>query len=102
LSLSQNPGNLKTNLLRTAPKLMRWGASPLLYKPIYGAYTELWTGLSPELTMADNGGLVIPWGRLHPAPRADLLEALKSEKDGGTGRAAEFREWCEEQVKEFR
>jgi len=30
LSVSQNPGNLKTSLLRSAPVLMRWASAPLL------------------------------------------------------------------------
>lgn len=42
LNVSQNPGNLKTNLLRSAPMLMRWASAPLLYEAKMGAYTELW------------------------------------------------------------
>jgi hypothetical protein len=67
-----------------------------------GAYTELWAGLSPEVTMETNGGYVVPWGRIHPAPRQDLLDALKSTQDGGIGRAGEFWEWCEKKVAEYR
>ena len=49
LNVVQNPGNLKTNLLRHAPVWMRLAASPLLHNAKQGAYTELWAGLSPEL-----------------------------------------------------
>ena len=101
LSVTQNPGNLKTNLLRHYPKWQQMAFSPLLHKAKMGAYTELWAGLSPELTMEMNGSYVIPWGRVHPAPRKDLLDALKSEKEGGTGQAAKFREWCEKQTVEY-
>lgn len=37
LSVVQNPGNLKTNLLRSAPKLMVIAAYPLLHKAKQGA-----------------------------------------------------------------
>ncbi|KAF2094813.1 NAD(P)-binding protein [Rhizodiscina lignyota] len=101
MHIVQNPGNLYTNLLRHHSWL-QWFVSPLLHKPIMGSYTELWAGLSEELTVEMNGCYVVPWGRVHPSPRRDLLEALKSKEDGGTGRAAEFVEWCFEQTKEFR
>ena len=102
LSVTQNPGNLKTNLLRHATMLMRLASSPLLHKAKLGAYTELWAGLSPELTMESNGAYVIPWGRVHPSPRKDLLDALKEVgENGGAGQAGNFREWCEKQTIEY-
>lgn len=97
ISVTQNPGNLKTNLLRHA-QWMKYASYPLLYKPRMGAYTELWAGLSSELTTEMNGSYVVPWGRRHPSPRKDLLDALKNTQEGGTGQAAEFRRWCEKQV----
>ena len=101
LSITQNPGNLNTNLLQRAPwmKLMSY---PLLHDAKKGAYTELWAGLSPELTMESNGDYVIPWGRVHPSPRKDLLDALKTLDEGGTGQAGKFREWCEKQTAAYR
>ena len=101
LSITQNPGNLNTNLLRNAP-WMKYVAYPLLYKARFGAYTELWAGLSPDLTVEKNGSYVIPWGRVHLSPRKDLLDALKSVEDGGTGRAREFWEWCEKRTAGFK
>ena len=101
LSVVQNPGNLSTNLLRHA-QWMKILSAPLLHRPRLGAYTELWAGLAPELTLEAHGGAyVVPWGRLHPAPRADLLNALKSKTDGGSGRAREFWEWCEKQTADY-
>jgi NAD(P)-dependent dehydrogenase (short-subunit alcohol dehydrogenase family) len=100
LSLTQNPGSLSTNLLRNA-KWVKLASSPLLYHAKMGAYTELWAGLSSELTIGMNGGYVIPWGKVHPSPREDLLDALKSVEEGGTGQAGEFWKWCEEQTLEF-
>ncbi|OCL04451.1 NAD(P)-binding protein [Glonium stellatum] len=101
LSVTQNPGNLKTNLLRHAP-WMKYVSYPLLYQPKFGAYTELWAGLAQDLTVEGNGSYVIPWGRIHSAPRKDLLDALKSVEEGGTGRAREFWEWCEKLTAEYK
>jgi NAD(P)-dependent dehydrogenase (short-subunit alcohol dehydrogenase family) len=100
LSMTQNPGNLSTNILRHA-KWMRLVSFPLLYHAKMGAYTELWAGLSSELTVEMNGGYVIPWGRVHPSPREDLLDALRSVEEGGTGQAGEFWKWCEKQTLEY-
>ena len=63
---------------------------PILHKAKMGAYTELYAGLSPDITLDMGGGYVVPWGRIHTAPRPDL------------GKAAEFREWCEKKTVEFR
>lgn len=102
LSVTQNPGNLKTGLLRHAPKLLGIVSAPLLYHAKMGAYTELWAGLSGDLGIEDGGKYVVPWGRLHPSPRQDLVAALKSQEDGGTGAAASFLEFCEKQTSRFR
>lgn len=95
LHVVMNPGNLRTNLLRNHAWVypVFW---LFLYKPIFGAYTELYSGLSEDLSMEDEGVYIEPWGRRHPAPRQDLVESLS------TGRANEFLEWCWEQTKEFR
>ena len=99
--LLQNPGQLKTDLLRNLSRWMRIAASPLLYKAKMSAYTELWAGLSPELTMENNGCYAIPWGRLHPSPRQDILDATRSKEEGGTGQASESQGWCNKQIAEF-
>ena len=101
LSVTQNPGNLKTALLRHVA-WMGVVFAQLLHKAKMGAYTELWAGLSKELGIGDGGNYVIPWGRVHPSPRVDLLEAMKSREDGGTGVADLFLEHCEKQTAEFR
>ena len=102
LSVCQNPGNVKTDLLRHMPTVTQWMAAPLLYSAELGACTELWAGLSPQLTIEENGAYVIPWGKLHPGPiRQDLVDALKNPDQGGTGRSGEFRLWCEKQLMPF-
>jgi NAD(P)-dependent dehydrogenase (short-subunit alcohol dehydrogenase family) len=95
LSLTLNPGNLSSNLTRHMPRLLIFALKPVLYDSKYGAYTELYAGLSTDLNMGNSGSYIIPWGRKHPAPRKDLLDALKSTEEGGSGQAAKFWEWCE-------
>lgn len=102
LSVAQNPGALKTNLLRHTSWLFQSVVSPLLHEAKYGAYTELWAGLSPELTEEHNGAYIIPWGRLHPCPRQDILDATKREWEGGTGRSWDFERWCNKETAMFR
>jgi NAD(P)-dependent dehydrogenase (short-subunit alcohol dehydrogenase family) len=102
LSLVQNPGNLKTDLTRHLPAIVPLLAAPLLYPARMGAYTALWAAFSSELKVEDGGKYVLPWGRLHPSPRADLLAAMKAKEDGGTGVAAGFMEYCDKQVAEFK
>jgi hypothetical protein len=58
--------------------------------------------LSDDLSAEDNGAYVIPWGRLHPGPRLDILDGLKTIEDGGTGQASKFWEWCENQTADHR
>lgn len=102
LSITQNPGALKTNLLRDGHWLIPYIISPLLYPAINGAYTELYCGLSSDLNVeSHSGGYVLPWGRMHPSPRPDLLQSLKSKEDGGNGRAAEYWEWCIEAISPY-
>ncbi|KAL1885818.1 hypothetical protein Plec18167_001314 [Paecilomyces lecythidis] len=101
LSLTLNPGNLKTNLTRHFPAILPWLLAPLLYPARYGAYTALWAAFSNELTLADGGKYVLPWGRLHPTPRKDLLAAMKTKEEGGSGVAAEFVRHCDKYVTDF-
>ncbi|KAK9368737.1 hypothetical protein V1509DRAFT_59128 [Lipomyces kononenkoae] len=99
--VAQNPGNLTTKSWNGVPWLIRMLTKPIMHEPKLGAYTELWAGLSPEVTCEDGGRTAIPWGRWHPSPRKDILESLKTKQEGGTGLAAEFWDWCEEQTKGY-
>lgn len=102
LSVVVNPGNLKTGLTRHISPLVPFLAAPLLYPARMGAYTELWAGISSELTLSDGGRYILPWGRFHPNPREDLLRAMKRKDDGGTDAAAIFVQYCEDQILEFK
>ncbi|KAH7370257.1 hypothetical protein BKA65DRAFT_561849 [Rhexocercosporidium sp. MPI-PUGE-AT-0058] len=100
ISVALNPGNLRTDLQRNTPRwqllLLGW----LLYTPIHGAYTELFAGLSPDVTPEKNGAWIIPWGRIGNL-RKDIAEGSKTAAEGGTGIAAAFWGWSEEQVKAY-
>lgn len=98
--IAQNPGTLRTDGWNKVP-LMKVLCSPFMYEPKYGAYTGLWAGLSPEVKLEDGGRFGIPWGRWHPSPKKDVLESLKTKEDGGTGLAAKFWDWCEEETKDY-
>ncbi|KAF2141407.1 uncharacterized protein K452DRAFT_251337 [Aplosporella prunicola CBS 121167] len=94
LSVSFNPGNLRTELQRHTGILGMILNFILCYPAVFGAYTELFAGWSPLITStAYNGGLVVPWGRPH-TPRQGLLQALRGNREGGYGIAEKFWDWC--------
>lgn len=70
------------------------------YDAVYGAYTELGGGFSPEITLENNGAWIIPWGRVGKL-RQDILDGGRSEEEGGTGNAEAFWNWSEEQVRPY-
>jgi NAD(P)-dependent dehydrogenase (short-subunit alcohol dehydrogenase family) len=55
ISVSLDPGNLKTPLWQQAPKWQMPFVNLILKDPVYGAYTELFAGLSPAVQLKDNG-----------------------------------------------
>ncbi|RYO98209.1 hypothetical protein DL763_002376 [Monosporascus cannonballus] len=101
ISISCNPGHLKSDLYRDGGALFTAILNAVaLYPPVYGAYTKLYSGLSPDITMQQTGKWVVPWGRLYPI-RKDMQTATKSKEEGGNGHAKEFWNWTEELVKDF-
>ncbi|CZT10000.1 related to Oxidoreductase, short-chain dehydrogenase [Rhynchosporium agropyri] len=99
VSVALNPGNLKTELGRYNPGqnlILKY----ILHTPIHGAYTELFAGLSPDVTSEHNGAWIIPWGRFGHL-RADLEAGSKSIEEGGTGIANKFWDWSEDQVRAY-
>ncbi|KIW12437.1 hypothetical protein PV08_09714 [Exophiala spinifera] len=99
--VAQSPGTLRTKAWDNAPWVMRAMMAPFMHEPKMGAYTELWAGLSPAVKLEDGGKLALPWGRWHEGPKKHLLESLKTEKEGGTGVAGKFFDWCEEQTRSY-
>lgn len=60
ISIPLNPGNLNSELWRTQGAIaIRFLRTLFLHPPIYGAYTELFAGFSPEVTMEKSGH----WGK---------------------------------------
>ncbi|KIX94936.1 uncharacterized protein Z520_09246 [Fonsecaea multimorphosa CBS 102226] len=100
IAVSGNPGNLRSDLPR---HVSRWGQilmRALQYDPVYGAYTELFGGLSPKITLEKTGAWLMPWGRIGKL-RPDIEEAGKSKADGGSGIAEELWAWSEEHVRYY-
>ncbi|KAJ8130666.1 hypothetical protein O1611_g2964 [Lasiodiplodia mahajangana] len=99
LSVAMNPGSLDSGSFRGTPRiplfLMRL---TILHKPVFGAYTMLYAGLSREITRENNGIFVYPWGRLvpdHAVVRQDILKAMESEEKGGKALGEKLWAWCE-------
>jgi len=70
----------------------------LLYPPLLGAYTELYAGLSPDITLEENGIYIIPWGRIRRDKgtiRQDILMAAKPEEEGGLGYGQTLWQWSQ-------
>jgi retinol dehydrogenase 12 len=100
ISVAFNPGNLKTDLARHMSKVQTALLNLALHEPIYGAYTELFSGWSPDITAEHNGSYIAPWGRFAKA-REDVETGRKAKEEGGSGTAVAFWEWCDKVTKEF-
>ncbi|ODQ80206.1 hypothetical protein BABINDRAFT_130223 [Babjeviella inositovora NRRL Y-12698] len=78
VTISVDPGNLETNLLRHLSLFARKLSPYILFPAINGAYSELFAALSPTITTANNGGYIIPWGRVGRI-RGDVAESANNE-----------------------
>lgn len=127
VSVAVNPGNLDSDLYRTVDGrqeakdkkegkpvqqqdaglswFQRAGLgffrSHMLHPPIYGAYTELFAGLSPDVSMAKTGSWIGPWGRFFNIRRDVARNGMPKSECGGLGGAEQFWNWTADQVKEF-
>ncbi|RYP05648.1 hypothetical protein DL764_003657 [Monosporascus ibericus] len=101
--IAGNPGNYNTNIWRHAPRLLYYILSPILRDPVHGAETYLWMAFSQSVTMdeAVAGRYAICDGRWHPGQREDIILALRSTEEGGSGRAREYFDWSERRIEEF-
>ena len=101
VSVSWNPGNLKTDLTRHSSTVFKLFLNTfILYPAVYGGYTELYAACSPDISVKDNGAFVIPWGRIGYL-RGDMIAAEKPKEEGGTGIAQQFWDWCEQECKQY-
>lgn len=62
--------------------------------PKYGAYTELFATLSPEVSGTKNGVFILPWGRFGLIPD-HIQQSIKN------GKAASFYHWCDQETKSY-
>jgi retinol dehydrogenase-12 len=101
ISVSWNPGNLKTDLTRHMNSAVTSVVNAVFtYPAVYGAYTELWAACSPELTMSNNGAYIGPWGRILNT-RKDVVASMKRRSEGGTGVAEKFWDWCDLETEKY-
>ncbi|CAK7239903.1 MAG: short-chain alcohol dehydrogenase [Sporothrix thermara] len=120
ISVAANPGNLDSDLYRSIGGneqgkrqetkdvglglFSRLGTQMfvkyMLHPPVYGAYTELFAGLSPEVTMAKSGSWIAPWGRFFHI-RRDIANNAKPKSECGLGGAEAFWDWTMAQVKQY-
>ncbi|OJJ48213.1 hypothetical protein ASPZODRAFT_130163 [Penicilliopsis zonata CBS 506.65] len=99
ISVVINPGNLKTKVFDGTSALLMCLLNRVLYEVKLGAYTALYAGLSPEITVEKNGAYIIPWGRIREdkdCARKDLIQALTPVEEGGLGYSGRFWDWCEQ------
>ncbi|KAH6976295.1 hypothetical protein BKA56DRAFT_552912 [Ilyonectria sp. MPI-CAGE-AT-0026] len=104
VSIAQNPGNVRAGSYEGAPAMVMLLMNRILHDTKFGAYTELYAGLSPSITLENNGAYVIPWGRVRPdreCPRKDIINAMTPEEAGGLGYCKKFWDWCEQQWQPF-
>ena len=99
--VAQSPGTLKTKGWDGVAWPARKFASIFMHPPKFGAYTTLWAGLSEGVKLEDGGRFGIPWGRWHPSPKKEVLASMKTKEEGGTGLAADFWAWCEQQTNDY-
>jgi retinol dehydrogenase 12 len=96
VSISFNPGNLKSELQRHQPALVAKILGALLHPAVFGAYTELWAACSETITLEKEIKYVAPWGEDGDSLiRSDVKKALD---DGG---AQKFWDLCERETVKF-
>jgi retinol dehydrogenase-12 len=100
ISVGLNPGNMMTELGRHKGAIFLLLVRPLLYEAKYGAYTTLYAGWSSDIDASLNGTYIWPFGRI-AVLRPDLVAAMKSEEEGGTGEGKRLWEWCEKECGKY-
>ncbi|KAF2996420.1 hypothetical protein E8E13_002852 [Curvularia kusanoi] len=95
VSVSLNPGNLNSELSRHSGWLGQAVVKLITYPPVNGAYTEFFAGLAPEVAGLKQNEWVIPFGRVSSL-RSDVAE---EGREGG--KAAQFWQWSDDQVKSY-
>jgi len=50
--------------------------------------------------MQQNGGFIVPWGRIGALP-PNIEKGLHAKEDGGSGIAQQFVTWCDKETKPY-
>lgn len=79
ISLSLNPGNIKTELQRHMSPFMMV-INFILHPVAQGAITQLYGGTSPDITIENTGAYLVPWARLDVSPRTEVADQELSDK----------------------
>ncbi|KAG6357821.1 hypothetical protein INS49_013700 [Diaporthe citri] len=100
VSVSSHPGLVRTELQRDNKAMQTMMG--IIFKPTkFGAYTELFAGFSPEVTVEKNGSFLIPWGRFSSL-RDDIAAGTRPKGQDGTGLSKKFWDYCESDVGSFK
>ncbi|KAH8176450.1 short chain dehydrogenase domain-containing protein [Sarocladium implicatum] len=98
VSVSLNPGNLDSDLWRTQGRFMTWFLRTFVLHPArYGAYTTVYAGTSPDISMEKTGSFVGPWGQLIE-PTKKHAQAVVDMTEGGKGTSKWFWNWTEAEI----
>ncbi|EXF85128.1 hypothetical protein CFIO01_12053 [Colletotrichum fioriniae PJ7] len=89
ISVSVNPGLVKTELQRHAPAAMSVVMGVVFKGPRYGAYSELFAACSPDILVEKSGSYIIPWGRFGCIP-GDISEGMKPGSSGEKSLGTKF------------
>lgn len=100
ISVSWNPGNLKTELQRHTGAFQNFMLRFILFPAKFGGYTELYAACSQDIGADDNGRFIAPWGRKWNA-RKDIIKATKEKGEDGTGVGKQFWDWIEKETQQF-
>lgn len=102
VSVTFNPGNLQSGLQRHLPGFVHSSLRFFGYPPRNGAYTELYSGWSEDITVEDGGLFVIPWGRRgNDYLRPDLVKAVEDNKTKPDAMPRQFWQWSEKETAKF-
>ncbi|KAK2593725.1 short-chain alcohol dehydrogenase [Conoideocrella luteorostrata] len=102
LSVAFNPGNLKSELQRHLDPISLLTAKLLNHPTRYGAYTELYSGWSPDIKLEDGGMFVIPWGRNgNDVLRRDIRNAIEESKTTENSAVRRFWEWSDKETAQY-
>lgn len=101
LHVCWNPGNLRTELTRHSSLFQRAVFQLIMNPPIKGAYTELYSAVSDDLSMEHVGQYIVPWGRPSDV-REDVGEGCLPSQDGKETGSERFVSWCDQTVADFK